>query len=307
MFLLLIQVVAPLLLLLALAVRARSRATKALQAVAVFAYLLAVHRAGLWLELPWWTPWVYWLIYLAALAAGWRLRKAGPSPGWRGWLFPVLWGLAAIAAGVLAVAALRARIPPEEPLIDLASALPPGRYLVVNGGSSSLTNAHLKTLHPTTARQAAHRGQSYGVDIVGLTPFGRSSEGWRPRDPGLHAIFGTAILAPCDGRVVQRLDNRPDMPVPLPDQQVMAGNHVLLQCGEVQVLLAHMRRGSVAVRQGESVRTGQRLGEVGNSGNSDAPHLHIHAQRAGSTGAPLAADPLPFRLDGRYLVRGDRL
>lgn len=97
------------------------------------------------------------------------------------------------------------------------------------------------------------------------------------------------------------------MPVPVADERVMAGNHVVLQCGEVQVLLAHMRQGSVAVREGQLVETGQKLGEVGNSGNTATPHLHIHAQRPGSAEAPFDADPLPLRIEGRYLVRGDRL
>lgn len=305
--LLLIEVVVPLLLLLALAVRARRVATKALQAVAVFPYLLTLHLAGLWLDLPWWTPWVYWALYLAALAAGRRPRDGGPLPGWRGWLIPAAWGLAAIATSGLAVTVLRARIPPAGPLVDIASVLPPGRYLVVNGGNSSLTNAHFETLHPETPMQAAHRGQSYGVDIVGLTPFGRSSERWQPREPEHYAIFGAPVLAPCDGPVIRHLDGRPDMAVPMPDEQVMAGNHVLLRCGDADVLLAHLRRGSVAVRQGQFVRTGQKLGEVGNSGNSGAPHLHVHAQRPGSPAAPFDGGPLPLRIGGRYLVRGDRL
>jgi hypothetical protein len=50
-----------------------------------------------------------------------------------------------------------------------------------------------------------------------------------------------------------------------------------------------------------------RIAEVGNSGASDEPHLHIHAQRAGSSGAAFSGDPLPIRLNGRYLIRGDRL
>jgi hypothetical protein len=35
--------------------------------------------------------------------------------------------------------------------------------------------------------------------------------------------------------------------------------------------------------------------------------LHIHAQRPGPPGVPMGGDPLPMRLGGRYLVRGDRV
>ncbi len=37
------------------------------------------------------------------------------------------------------------------------------------------------------------------------------------------------------------------------------------------------------------------------------PHLHIHAQRPGSTIAPLSGEPVPTRFGGRYLVRNDRV
>ena len=59
------------------------------------------------------------------------------------------------------------------------------------------------------------------------------------------------------------------------------------------------------VRTGEEVRTGDPLGAVGNSGASNEPHLHIHAQRPGPANAPFSGDPLPLRIDGRYLARGD--
>jgi murein DD-endopeptidase MepM/ murein hydrolase activator NlpD len=61
------------------------------------------------------------------------------------------------------------------------------------------------------------------------------------------------------------------------------------------------------VHPGDYVTTNTVLGEVGNSGNSTEPHLHIHAQRPGRIWDPFIGDPLPIRLDGRYLVRNDRM
>ena len=49
------------------------------------------------------------------------------------------------------------------------------------------------------------------------------------------------------------------------------------------------------------------LGAVGNSGNTGEPHLHVHAQRPGPAGAPIAGDPLPIQFDGCFPVRGDRI
>jgi murein DD-endopeptidase MepM/ murein hydrolase activator NlpD len=39
--------------------------------------------------------------------------------------------------------------------------------------------------------------------------------------------------------------------------------------------MAHLRQGSLRVRPGESVQTGQQLADVGNSGNSTGPHCHV--------------------------------
>ncbi|MFD6414525.1 M23 family metallopeptidase, partial [Nocardia asteroides] len=40
-------------------------------------------------------------------------------------------------------------------------------------------------------------------------------------------------------------------------------------------LYAHVRRGSLAVREGDRVTAGQVLGRCGNSGNSTEPHVHF--------------------------------
>jgi hypothetical protein len=60
------------------------------------------------------------------------------------------------------------------------------------------------------------------------------------------------------------------------------GNHVLVDHGnDFVAYYAHLRRGSIAVAAGDSVRTGTPLGEVGSSGRSSMPHLHFEVQRRG--------------------------
>ena len=50
---------------------------------------------------------------------------------------------------------------------------------------------------------------------------------------------------------------------------------VFLAAVGVYAVLAHLRRGSLRVRKGQSVRAGDVLAECGNSGNSTEPHLHF--------------------------------
>src|SRR3546814_7279083 len=54
------------------------------------------------------------------------------------------------------------------------------------------------------------------------------------------------------------------------------GNWVAVRHGDGWVTTyAHMLKGSVAVRAGQRVARGDRLGLVGLSGNTDFPHLHF--------------------------------
>jgi len=53
------------------------------------------------------------------------------------------------------------------------------------------------------------------------------------------------------------------------------GNYVVIRTGSLHVLMAHLRQGSLVVREGARVAGGQRIAAVGNSGTTSQPHLHI--------------------------------
>lgn len=272
------QLLVPLLLAALLAFGARRRAATVFGLVATGLYLSGVARIGLWTTLPGWTPWV--LAAIAALAAIRSARRAAVRSSTARWLQPAVLAVFALAAiaGPVALREARSsgRLPPQ-PRAALTWPLEPGTYRVANGGSRAATNGHLRTLDPSVPRYRRWRGQSFGVDIVALDRRGLRASGWRPADPSAYAIFGRRVLAPCDGVVVAAATDAPDMRVPRVDRARMLGNHVILRCGAFDVVMAHFRRGSVGVAPGQRVRTGTVLGRVGNSGNSDEPHLHLHA------------------------------
>jgi hypothetical protein len=305
---LVLQVVVPLGLLAWLALgRAGSRVGWGLEILATGLYVGTVAVAGLWSVLPEFMPWAYIILFLLALRRSARViadRPDWPATG-RGWLGLTVRG--ALTAGVAAIAMYVAdtRRPPTAPVADLAFPLAGGTYYVANGGGRELINSHLLTVEDE--RFQPWRGQSYGIDLLKVNRWGIRARGLRPSDPDRYLIFGDEVIAPCIGKVVAAEDGLGDLPPPRVDREHLAGNHVILECGDLWVVLAHLRQGSVCVQPGDPVRTGQRLGEVGNSGNSDEPHLHIHAQRRGTADAPLSGAPLVMRFAGRYLVRNDRV
>lgn len=97
------------------------------------------------------------------------------------------------------------------------------------------------------------------------------------------------VLATRDGELDQRVEER--------GRQAVAGrecgNGVLLDHGEGwQTQYCHLRRGSVAVRPGDRVAAGTRLGLVGLSGLTSFPHLHFEVRRAGREIDPFTGRPI---------------
>ena len=287
----------------------RSMASIALQVVGSVILLLSLVSVGLWLLPPWWTPHIAaGLITLAGVRHAMRPPHRSVPAGWLGWTGVAVFFAVGAVGLRLALVVRRAASPPAgAKVIDLAWPLGKGRFLVVNGGNAVLLNAHQQSLDTTIVRLRPWRGNGHAVDIIAVDRFGLRAAGLIPTDPAAYRIFGTPVVAPCSGVVVAAVDGLQDMPVPQYDRANMAGNHVILDCQGAHVVLAHFRRTSVCVRVGDAVNAGQLLGAVGNSGGTNEPHLHIHAQRPGPAGALFGGAPLPIRLDGRYLIRGDRV
>lgn len=125
-------------------------------------------------------------------------------------------------------------------------------------------------------------GQRFAVDWIQLGSDGRifKNKGKRNADwPG----YGAELLAVADGVVADVRDgipeNKPLTPVRAVPMtlETLGGNYVVLEIGTKRyAFYAHLIPGSVRVKIGDRVKRGQVLGLLGNSGNSDAPHLHFH-------------------------------
>ncbi|MGU3291965.1 peptidoglycan DD-metalloendopeptidase family protein [Williamsia sp. M5A3_1d] len=149
---------------------------------------------------------------------------------------------------------------------DMIFPLRDGRWRVVEG-QGRILNHHWPAVR-----------QREALDLVRIAWSGRSRHGVVGGENEDFHAFGTVVVAPCAGTVIRTFDGLPDGVL---DPSRPAGNNVIIDNGHEHILLAHLRSGTVAVSTGDEVRAGDRLGEVGNSGNSSEPHLHIHAERDG--------------------------
>ncbi|HVX33479.1 MAG TPA: M23 family metallopeptidase [Solirubrobacterales bacterium] len=151
-----------------------------------------------------------------------------------------------------------------------------------------------------------------------MTPGGQITEG--PNDVlGNYPFYGDEVLSATAGRVVGAVDRLPDGPIDFALPPITAGdaggNHVVVAMGGGRyAFYGHLKPGSVRVKVGQRVRPGEVLGLLGNSGNSNAPHLHFQLMD-GPT--PLGSEGIPYTFSsftaegtlgnfGQFFVLGQR-
>ena len=128
-------------------------------------------------------------------------------------------------------------------------------------------------------------GSTYTYGAEG-SRFGAAREGHTHQGQDLSAPEGTPVVAPRGG-VVKHVEY----------QEGGAGWYVILDgAGEDRdYAFMHLRTDSIRVKEGQRVRTGQRLADVGNTGGSSGAHLHFEIWEGGgwyTGGDPV--DPYPY-------------
>lgn len=174
-----------------------------------------------------------------------------------------------------------------------------GTFHIGHGGGNVTVNYH----HVVPA-------QRYALDVVKLNAFGIRAFGLYPSTLEKYASYGAEVIAPCSGEVISTENDLPDLIPPNQDSKNLAGNHVVLYCADTSVILGHLKKGSVQVKLGSRVEKGAVLAQIGNSGNTSEPHLHIHAVVGKHVDAKAllgTAEGLPMIFNGKFLVRNDRV
>lgn len=166
----------------------------------------------------------------------------------------------------------------------------------LDGDGCCAMSAHRMALNPINGQLWG--AERFAIDWVQLDEQNRLFTG--PQDQtASYAYFGADIHAVADGPVVAVVDDLPEQvpgtnPSGLQLDQY-GGNHIVQDIGNGNyAFYAHLQPGSLQVSPGDQLSTGQVIASLGNSGNSDAPHLHFHVM---STPDPLRSNGLPFVID----------
>ena len=146
--------------------------------------------------------------------------------------------------------------------------------------------------------------EEFGLDIAKIGENGLTHRGAGTSFDEYYA-YGADVLAVADGHVVTAVDGVAEDPAAMqrPDEAQEAyfarvqqdqskrieggsivGNCVIIDHGRGEYSLsAHLQSGSVRVKNGDSVKSGDVIGKLGSSGNSTEPHLHFQLTDRGES------------------------
>lgn len=173
-----------------------------------------------------------------------------------------------------------------------------GKWMTGEGYESS--GGHRRALMPVNNKM--HLAQRYAIDWVMLDDKLRSCTGKRD-EVASYPGYGQPVIAVADGTVVGVVSKFKDQPVGKPsgDFYYLGGNSVSLELGNgLYAFYGHLKPGSIKVHEGGKVTKGQQIAELGNTGNSDLPHLHFHITEGPS---PIGSNGVPYVIDS-FVVEG---
>jgi hypothetical protein len=155
-----------------------------------------------------------------------------------------------------------------------------GRYIITDGGDgniSSLLNYHAKAQIHKSGK--SNISMKYATDIAKLDKFGFTVKNILSKENKEYQIFHEKVYYPCEAIVMEVVNGIKDN-IPFSRKYPYnVGNHVVLKIDNSYIVMGHLANDSITVKEGDQVKLGYLLAQIGNSGFSPRPHLHMQVSK----------------------------
>lgn len=166
----------------------------------------------------------------------------------------------------------------ERENLEIAFPFKEGNFLITDGGNSAISRMMNYHFHSRVHRQRkTNRSMLHATDIVRLNTGKFKFISLVNED---YLLFGQEIFSPMEGKIIKVVNNIDDNESFSGNYPYNTGNTVVIKKGNYYMLLGHLKKGTIVVNEGDSVKKEEIIGCAGNSGMSERPHLHMQLVRS---------------------------
>jgi murein DD-endopeptidase MepM/ murein hydrolase activator NlpD len=187
------------------------------------------------------------------------------------------------------------------PMATIGAPLRDGPWVAVYNESWEL--GHRRVLYAIKGR--VHVPGRFAIDWMKVDANGKYFQGDGSKVTDWFG-YGAEVIAVSDGVVTATRDGVAENShvvegVQRTTLEDASGNYITLDLGDGRyAFYEHLKPGSIRVRQGDRVRIGSVIGQLGYTGQSTGPHLHFHVS---DNNSPLDAEGLPYAVQ-RFRILG---
>lgn len=189
--------------------------------------------------------------------------------------------------------------------LDLLFPFKNGTYLIAEGGDgkkSFFTNYHYKYIKHRKWRKSMR----FAVDIVKINNLGFTMSGFMALENEKYYIYKEKVYSPINGVVFLVVDGKEDNIPYSGNYTYGTGNHVVIKKDNYYILLGHLKNGTINVKEGQCIKEGEYIGNIGNSGYTSRPHLHMQVVYSENEGI-WTGEGIPFTFNGKFPIKNMKL
>ncbi len=181
-------------------------------------------------------------------------------------------------------------VPNNQELLSIIPPVEKGTWLVWHAPADSISHrrTHVEFISIYDSIQGGfkigYNNQRFAMDFEKLDDSGKVivNDGSKNED---YNCYGENVISVTNGKVVAIFDKMSDNPNPPYRKddwgiETICGNYIAIDIGNNLIALyAHLKNNSIKVQVGDTIKQGEIIGQIGNTGRSSGAHLHFQISR----------------------------